>query len=274
MKLFNKLKNVLFEEEEVEVPVKEPIKKEVPKPEKKPIKMTFETKEEEPIVSDRELFKAEKTFDFPDFDDKEFESMKHLPPKKEPEIEEEQTTNMSINLIDYEKPKNIKRQNKEVKKEEIKGRAYTTKVQEKEVKFKPSPVISPVYGILDKNYKKEDLIVEKKEKKTIDVDDVRKKAFGTLEEDLEKTLTKPVKKFYKEEIPKPKEEKSIEDLLEETAFDVIDIPKEPIEENNEIFDEELEQLDKKNEEENIEEDTLENDLFGLIDSMYEQKEEE
>ena len=69
-------------------------------------------------------------------------------------------------------------------------------------------------------------------KKAIDVDTVRKKAFGTLEEDLEKTLSKPIKKFYenKEELPKTKkkeeekEEKTIEDLLEETAFDVIDLP--------------------------------------------------
>ena len=35
--------------------------------------------------------------------------------------------------------------------------------------FKPSPVISPVYGILDKNYKKEDVITrdEMDQKKTI-----------------------------------------------------------------------------------------------------------
>ena len=85
MGLFNKLKNILFEEEVVEIPVEEPKKKieQAPKIEKKPVKMTFESKEEESIVSDRELFKAEKTFDFPAFDDQEFDSMKNLKLKKE-----------------------------------------------------------------------------------------------------------------------------------------------------------------------------------------------
>ena len=51
--------------------------------------------------------------------------------------------------------------------------------------FKPSPIISPIYGILDKNYKKED-VVQKKEirlttnytRSNVSVDDVRNKAYG------------------------------------------------------------------------------------------------
>ena len=71
---------------------------------------------------------------------------------------------------------------------------YTEKkeVFEKE-KFTPSPVISPVYGVLDKNYKAEDkkkedkhksldhLFIEER-KKTIDLDAIREKAFGDTKE--------------------------------------------------------------------------------------------
>ncbi len=292
MKLFSKLKNVLFEEEEIEVPVEEPKTKiAAAEPPKKVEKMTFKEKEEEPIVTDRELFKAEKTFDFPAFDDNEFESMKNISldlDLKDEKKEEKKKESMSINLIDYEKPKPKRTPVRQEKKaEEIKGRAYPTKNEEiKSTKFKPSPVISPVYGVLDKNYHKEDLIV-KKDKKDIDVDIVRKKAFGTLEEDLEKSLNKPVKEFYQEKIteeqesedlPKIKEEKSIEDLLEETSYDEIDIQNEE-DEKEELFDTdtiELEQIDKPKEktEEEKDEETLENDLFDLIDSMYDNKEDE
>ena len=285
MKIFNKLKNVLFEEEEIEVPVDEPTMKIPPiEPPKKVEKPIFKEKEEEPIVTDRELFKAEKTFDFPAFDDHEFDSMKNfsLDLDEEEKKEEVKEKNMSINLLDYEKPK--KRSIKEEKKQdEIKGRAYPPKKEEvRTSKFKPSPVISPVYGILDKNYKKEDLIVNKEPKTNIDVDVVRKKAFGTLEEDLEKTLNKPVEKFYKENkkenLPKPKEEKSIEDLLEETSDNIIDLKKEE-EIDEEMYNTdtiELEQIDKprKKTKEEKEEETLENDLFDLIDSMYDNREDE
>ena len=58
--------------------------------------------------------------------------------------------------------------------------------------FKPSPIISPIYGILDKNYKKED-VVQKREIKSsnsferdkMSIDDIRKKAYGSITEDLE-----------------------------------------------------------------------------------------
>ncbi len=266
MGLFNKLKNVLFEEEEIEVPVEEKkVKTEIK--EQSPVKKknVYEESEGElPISTDRDMFKAEKTFDFPIFDDDEFDGLNESSKKEEPK-------NMSINLFDYEKPK-IKKEKRETKAPEIKGRAYDTKNQDfNKHKFQPSPVISPVYGVLDKNYKKEDIIVKKEERKTIDVDDVRKKAFGTLEEDIEKNLMDTISK----ESPKKLEDKTIDELLEETAFDTIDIPEEA---EDEVYVPELEVLDKKvekTEEERIKEsDTLENDLFDLIDSMYENKEDE
>ena len=58
--------------------------------------------------------------------------------------------------------------------------------------FKPSPIISPIYGILDKNYKKEDVVQKREvrlsnsfERDKISIDDIRKKAYGSLTDDLE-----------------------------------------------------------------------------------------
>ena len=61
--------------------------------------------------------------------------------------------------------------------------------KEEKTYFKPSPIISPIYGILDKNYKKED-VKEKKEVrlssvgygKNVNVDDIRNKAYGAKKE--------------------------------------------------------------------------------------------
>ena len=66
--------------------------------------------------------------------------------------------------------------------------------KDERVYFKPSPIISPIYGILDKNYKKED-VREKKEVRlssysrgSVSVDDVRNKAYGKeKEEEVEDT---------------------------------------------------------------------------------------
>lgn len=62
--------------------------------------------------------------------------------------------------------------------------------------FKPSPIISPIYGILDKNYKKEDVVpknsvrISTYSRSSVNVDDVRNKAFA------EKT-----EEFLEEEVP-------------------------------------------------------------------------
>ena len=78
------------------------------------------------------------------------------------------------------------------------GKPYEKK--EERTGFKPSPIISPIYGVLDKNYKKED-VKEKRNvhissysRENIDVDDVRKKAFGdnSITPKSEKVKTEPV----------------------------------------------------------------------------------
>ena len=225
MGLLNKLKNVLFEEEEIEIPEAEtkvssekiqPTKvKESPR-KKEPVKMTFEADDDD-IISDRELFKAEPTFNFPIFDEQEFDSVKKeeqaIPPTYEREKAQEIKTRSKANVnldgeiqprtrsntvSDYNSPRET-RKPREVREVRETREVHTTREIRDNTnrKFKPSPVISPVYGVLDKNYKKEDIVIRNEEKKIIDVDSVRKKAFGTLEDDIEKTLNTPVKEFYK-----------------------------------------------------------------------------
>ena len=61
----------------------------------------------------------------------------------------------------------------------------TYEKKEEKTYFKPSPIISPIYGILDKNYRKED-VREKKDvritsnytRTNVSVDDIRNKAYG------------------------------------------------------------------------------------------------
>lgn len=70
--------------------------------------------------------------------------------------------------------------------------------KEEKTYFKPSPIISPIYGILDKNYKKED-VVQKKEirlttnytRSNVSVDDIRNKAYGTTAEEEDKNEYSP-----------------------------------------------------------------------------------
>ena len=113
-----------------------------------------------------------------------------------------------------EEKKRIIRENERMKREEEKERELKEREREREKPtiarstqpvitppepekpkmFKPSPIISPVYGILDKDYKKEEV----KSKTTVNpepvkpkvtvYDTVRRKAYGTLEDDLEDTL--------------------------------------------------------------------------------------
>ena len=75
--------------------------------------------------------------------------------------------------------------------------------------FTPSPVISPVYGILDKNYSKEDIIDKRTDRRKIDsFDRVRDKAYGKAKEkeNIEEKVLEDI------EIPQTKEEKKVENV--------------------------------------------------------------
>jgi len=75
---------------------------------------------------------------------------------------------------------------------------YKDKQEEKvEQKFKATPIISPIYGVLDKNYSKDEIkekdqdsyeIKRNSVEKGIDFESVRKKAYGTLSDDIKDNI--------------------------------------------------------------------------------------
>lgn len=137
------------------------------------------------------------------------------------------------------------------------------KVKEERKQFKPTPIISPVYGVLDKNYSKEDITTkqDKKLEKTntvVTIDEVRKKAFGTLEDELENTLFGSNSILFNDEI---KEEK--DDLFDE-LIDIDEPMRHASDESINIVEEELTKT--------IDKPLNEGELFDLIDSMYEKGE--
>lgn len=277
MSLVKKLKDILFEEEEYTEPIKvveEPKKEEVPTS----IKIEPEVEEErEPVktevTSERELFRKENSFRFPDFDEEEFtSSITNNVPKSKP----------SSNVLEYERKKTYEKRTDYGRYERVETREYTEKK-----KFKPSPIISPVYGILNQDYKTEDIVNKKENASTIDIDSVRKKAFEPqieIKEEVKETIDEPVVTFFEEketiklkEIPKREEYKSIDDLLEEASDeisleDTLEIPRTN---NLDAIEEELEKLETepKDTQKDLD-DTLDNDLFELIDSMYDEREED
>ena len=234
MGLLNKLKNTFFEEEYVEVDeptqeikVAKKVEVEDIKKEKK-FKPTIEEiekeekeeLEEEPIAekvveepkqeffSDREIIN--KGSSLVSYDDEDFEPTIKMPivtnnEKKEPKrIYGEVAPDMHINLDDMDKYKYPSH------------KAYGAT---EENKFEPTPIISPIYGILDKNYRKEE-VIDKRDKpssyvsrKNVDLDSIRKKAFG---EDVAIKV---------EEVKEEKEEEQplLYDMIEETKPTVEDV---------------------------------------------------
>lgn len=288
MNKLNKMKNFLFDEEEIEEkPTKKHFKKSKEKSSKN-IDNDFDKTQEienlyledlsdsEPIVNQElksRVVKNETEFKFPEFNDDDFSVSKE---KVEPIIP--------------------------VKTEEVKPVLYQgSKRKEETKKFKPSPIISPVYGLLDEEgnkIKKDEPKTDnvKKSKDEITFDEVRKKAYGKVDEEIENTLKKLSKKTIGEaekemelennvELSRTKEKakKNIKEeskrklvsddsddmLLPNVNFKEIDVDKECIEssKSNQIK-KELPSIDEDDDEE-----TKEQDLFNLIDTMYQDKED-
>ena len=303
MGLFGKIKNIFYDEEIVDVP-EEPKSVEKPKIEEVKVEKKVEPiKRETPVInttptySEREIFTREttNTFKFPMLDEEEVKPV---------------TTR--VNALESARMEKKKEETEKARTDKYKDlfKENTTTSSKPDRIFKPSPVISPVYGVLDKNYTREE-IIERQENitrttnpKDMNYDAVRRKAYGTLEDELESTLSKLSEPEIHEKVEKPvtkEEEKSIEDLLNEiegnrnmSIGDIEEKIKDKMEEEEEesISDDEflkefMARTSKKEEEETIKEEkattkeedvdadkTLEHDLFNLIDSMYEDKEGE
>ena len=301
MGLFGKIKNIFYDEEIVDVP-EEPKSVEKPKIEEVKVEKKVEPiKRETPVInttptySEREIFTREttNTFKFPMLDE-----------------EEVKPARTRVNALESARMEKKKEETEKARTDKYKDlfKENTTTSSKPDRIFKPSPVISPVYGVLDKNYTREE-IIERQENitrttnpKDMNYDAVRRKAYGTLEDELENTLSKLSEPEIHEKVEKPvtkEEEKSIEDLLNEiegnrnmSIGDIEEKIKDKMEEEQESIsdDEFLKEFmarTSKKEEETIKEEkattkeedvdadkTLEHDLFNLIDSMYEDKEGE
>lgn len=274
MKLIDKIKNALFEDEEDDsksVPMEQV--KEVPIAKKIDIEKTFENKvklEEEKPVKREEKPKSPIIFDDEDF------------------------------LMDV-KQTPVKEVKKEIKKEEkILYGGYDNKEYGKnKEKFKPSPLISPVYGLIKKEAIKEDrksfkdtkLTYEKlfsEEKKEINFDEVREKAYGKKgSDDKENTSDlffdmQNEDKVAIDKITLGDAEEYFNDLGLEYNVDYEDKEKKRAttrtSKNKELaqeVDEEIKENKKiKKELENKEElnQSEEKNLYDLIDMMYDNKE--
>lgn len=319
MGFLEKLKNTFFEEEYVEVDEGEKPKKE-PKPiakkienkrkreeekkesidEQKTEEIVHETKEErqpEPPAedvtvhnyADKELLKTDTNiqyFEDDDFVEKTEEVTKTVDVKKKLYGGDPEEI--------YEKISYTETVNKPYSNPEAKNG------------FKPTPIISPIYGILDKNYKKEE-VVDKKDKpssyvsrKNIDLDFVRNKAFGNgnlekesdssfvSDEEVESTgdemlpednllydMTKSDEAPAVEKVTIADAEEYFEDLGLEYNVDYKDSRYEKATgRRSKITKEEVsDTVPKKKKSKEEDQSKLEDNLFDLIDSMYEEEKE-
>lgn len=283
MSVFKKIKDVLFDIEEEEEVVT--VKKEKTVIEENPIKEIKISKEN--VINDldeRDLPKKNSNFNFPlDFEDDI--------PVRENSVKRENIKSSSDNnrRSFYDDDYDIPRRNKsdyivkepERKKEEVRdySKYLQPKKEEKKI-FTPSPVISPVYGVLNQNYTKDDVIVKTDVGvKSPSLDEVRKKAYNKVEKSAPKKevdeFEEPLKTLDEILISgnNIKEEPLENDLLPEIENEDKIVKDEVIQE--EMQDVKLNIKEKINDVvDNDEDDNLENDLFNLIDSMYEDKEEE
>lgn len=297
MKLLEKLKNTFFEEEYIEVEEPENKKQEVArKIEPKEIERE-ETKAITPSVKDEiEVTAIEDPKKVEDYSDKAFSTKD----SKLPYFEDEDFMEVDVKEYKQDKPTKIYGASADELYNSINhddigtNKSYNPPVKEK---FKPTPIISPIYGILDKNYYKEE-VVDKKEKtpsassyvsrKNVDLDSVRKKAYGGLEplEESSKTTNSAIEDTSEDD-------NSVYDMTSDNSKPVVD--QVTIADAEEYFEDlgleynidykdsryekatgrRVTQQHQNTEEDNIEENDIdsENNLFDLIDTMYEEGEE-
>ena len=289
MSFFDKLKNVLFEDEE------EVSEETSPKEEVKTDEVRFSSKPKETKALEPPKEEAKETTVFQSFDEEEFDRIAAINKnrllerdrkareekerqEREQEISRKEAINSSReNYRRYEELRYGKSSTKDTteyhKTSEAQQNIYNKPLASKEEpkKFRPSPVISPVYGVLGENYKKEDILPRASSEGTLpkimDVDNVRKKAFGILEQNMD---TNEVLQDFKEdsEIPLEKIDENLdEDIMGKTIKIDVDDVKNELDKKEEIDSSDTKASVKKDDE------ALEKDLFNLIDSMYETRED-
>lgn len=268
MGLLDKVKNFFYDEEDVEDEYEEETHKEVKKENKRkyePVKEDIVRKRENRLekeneeVTERELFKAESTFNFPmDLDDTIYEK-----PSK---------TVSRLEKVQKEEPK------KEVKVSTYKTSARETTAYQKRTyptekitttkddnKFMPTPIISPIYGVLDKNYKKEDVALDSANDlnitKKLDYDSVMKRAMKRVDDKEDEENKSIFFNLDEQEADKDDEVKIIYNDV--STSDDMDNTNKDDTNNKPLVDED-----------NILSETKEQDLFNLIDNMYSSEDDE
>ena len=319
----DKLKNALFEEEYVEVEERprqkakkvekkekskqrpeKPIAKKIAVPEKVnkiPPKSVVEEAEEEMedgVLAERASLKSESEYRFPAMAEEDFSVtqpfniIEDVEPAPQVERVQPKISSFDEKPLYHSSHKTDNFNNyDEYRKKDLSG-AYEKKVEH--TGFKPSPIISPIYGVLDKNYTREE-VVDKKEvrissysREDLDLDAIRRKAYGKLEDDLQVVQTEdiadevePVEEnllvdLSQEDTPTVNKvtvgdaEEYFEDLGLEYNNDYIDASKEKasgrrVKEEKQYEEVEEEKTEKAQVAPVVEDD---DNLFDLIDSMY------
>lgn len=239
MGILDKVKNLFTEEvEEVE---EKPIKKETRSVEAPLPKREVPPLREEPLVQAPKVEEPKEKFVFPVyFDDKDFDDLEKPKPKEKPKAE------IKTKIEPYKGAKTVAPEPKKV--------------------FKPSPIISPVYGVLDKNYRKDDITTKQEtarhtstyKKDHLTIDDIRNKAYGTLEDDLEGSLLGNIDVLDSVEEKTAIDNQDALDMFNDLDFDTIDTKEEK------AFD----SLEKKV---LLDSDNLDDDTEALARQLEEQK---
>lgn len=246
--------NVVLKPDKIkpEKPVKEKVIKEKPEKEERRffkrdsdyektqrIDIEYEEEKTNSDLSERELFRSERTFNFPVDIDEDDASQSFT------EQEKDEFFGPTSRLKFDEEP---------VKKEK-------DTVDNSKTRFRPSPVISPVYGILDKDYNVDDVEEINKgddhslNKKISDYDTVRNKAYKEMDEELEKTLNKSKSIFYN--LEEKEEDVNISYGEDNAEAKEVEIPETRVKKNKKIAEE--------TSEEEVKADT--NELFNLLDNV-------
>ncbi len=243
-----------------------------------------------------------------DFDDKDFEMDERKDkfevkeeivdlPKEEPKYEEEVTP--AVLYHEKRVDKVVEYDYSEPEKVETYGEKSPSKTG-----FQRSPIISPVWGILDKNYRKEEIVTKREIRLTTnnqkaDLDLVREKAYGDLANDISESIHEEEKNDIEvledEKKEEPKEDNNEKDNLlydlsenaqpsvkvvtmgdaEEYFNDLgleynVDykVDKEEVKEEEEPP---IKVENKKEKQEEDDDDLQDDELINLIDAMYESK---
>lgn len=218
------IKEIKKEEEEHKLPtfMREKIEREKQEQEKKEF-LEKDVKEEievkvpkiEEIQNDSQIFEDKSSFKFPiDLSDNDF-------------IETRSRQSIHAKERNVSPPKtrlgpSLKRESipkKEAKVSELYKDKKSVQPKKEERKFKATPIISPIYGVLDQNYTAGEVEENKGENfehhrhsKNVDFDSVRKKAYGNLTEEIKENLLCENCEYLKEakECRKEKEHKLVD----------------------------------------------------------------